>query len=332
MKDHSGLKNITIVIPVRPDDIPEKSIASVGKMDYPAELMEVLIAEGWFPSLQRNEAVKKAKGDIVYFLDDDSDAPPDTLIKAVKHLNDSGADVVGGPSLTPDTDTFIQKCFALMFASPFGGFNIRHRHKKSGKYRSATERELISCNLAIKRDVFLRENGLRGELFPNEENEFLDRLTARKYKLFYDPEMYVHRSQRKGIWRFFKQIFTYGRGRMDQTLMNPVFIKLYHFVPMLFVIYLASIPFADNYFYLMPLFAYSALSLFFSGISALEARRLACFFIMPIVFAVCHIAYGMGSIWGILKKILKIEINRPSREIIVREMPVKRLGPDEKRY
>jgi len=143
MKDHSGLKNITIVIPVRPDDIPEKSIASVGKMDYPAELMEVLIAEGWFPSLQRNEAVKKAKGDIVYFLDDDSDAPPDTLIKAVKHLNDSGADVVGGPSLTPDTDTFIQKCFALMFASPFGGFNIRHRHKKSGKYRSATEREAV---------------------------------------------------------------------------------------------------------------------------------------------------------------------------------------------
>lgn len=306
---------ISVIIPVKPGENSVRAIESIKNLNYPKDKIEIIKVSGWYPSRQRNMAVKSATGEIIYFLDDDSVAPQDTLTKIAKRLEDVRIDVLGGPSIPPSEDTFIQQSFANCFASPFGGFNIRHRHRRSGNFRPATERELISCNLVVRRDVYIKENGLNETLYPNEENEFLDRLHSKGYGLFYDPDIYVFRSHRMGLIDFFKQIFTYGRGRMDQTFANPVFIKVYHFVPLVFVLYLFSLPFYDSIYYFVPWFIYLLLNFVFSCVVAIEKKSLPFIVIMPIVFFLCHVAYGFGSLWGLMKKLLKIRRHVPSEEI-----------------
>ena len=44
---------------------------------------ELILVEGKNPSLQRNEGVKKAKGSVIYFLDDDSVANKASVKKAL---------------------------------------------------------------------------------------------------------------------------------------------------------------------------------------------------------------------------------------------------------
>lgn len=308
---------ISIIIPVKPLKSPVKAIDSLKCLNYPENMIEVIKVSGWHPSRQRNMAVQSATGDILYFLDDDSQIPPDTLEKIAKRFEDHHIDVLGGPSIPPPEDSFLQQCFAECFASPFGGFNIRHRHKRSGTFRKATERALISCNLAIRREVFLKEKGFLESLYPNEENEFLDRLHSKGYGLFYDPDIYVYRSMRKSFLDFFRQIFTYGRGRMDQTFANPVFIKPYHFVPMFFVIYLFSLPFATWRFYFLPMGLYLFLNFLFSSGIAFKKRSFSYLLVMQVVFFLSHVAYGCGSLWGILRKILGLRRTLPSDEITV---------------
>ncbi len=306
---------ISVIVPVRPGENPIRAIESIKSQSYPADKVEIIKVIGWHPSRQRNMAARIATGEIIYFLDDDSVAPHDILGKIARRFEDSLVHVLGGPSIPPPEDSFIQHAFASCFASPFGGFNIRHRHRRSGKFRPATERELISCNLAMRREVFLRENGMNETLYPNEENEFLDRLHSRGYGLFYDPDIYVFRSQRIGFLDFFKQIFTYGRGRMDQTFANPVFIKIYHFIPLAFLLYLCSLPFCASHYYFLPFFVYLPLNLIFSSLVAIEKSSLSFLFIMPVIFLLCHLAYGLGSLWGLMKKVLRIKRKVPSEEI-----------------
>jgi len=64
---------ISVIIPVKPGEKRIKAIESLKKVDYPVNLVEVFISYGFNPSRQRNEGAKKAKGEILYFLDNDSE-------------------------------------------------------------------------------------------------------------------------------------------------------------------------------------------------------------------------------------------------------------------
>ncbi len=54
----------------------------------------------------------------------------------------------------------------------------RARYRAVGGRRRCGEKELILCNLLLSRKVFLSNGGFREDLYPNEENEFLNRLLA----------------------------------------------------------------------------------------------------------------------------------------------------------
>ena len=91
----SNLPIISIIIPVKPDGYV-KAIEAVKQLDYPVDKLEVLIAEGNQPSRQRNEAAKKASGEILYFLDDDSLPAPSNLKRLVAHYKNEAVAGVGG--------------------------------------------------------------------------------------------------------------------------------------------------------------------------------------------------------------------------------------------
>lgn len=294
---------VSIIIPVKPGAYV-KALDMVRAMDYPQDKMEVFVAEGCQPSKQRNEAAKEARGEILYFLDDDSCPHSYNLRRLAGHFARTEVAVAGGPSIIPDSDSFIQHCFSDIFTSLFGGGGVRNRYRKAGSARETTEKELILCNLAFRTALFNEMGGLNERLYPNEENELMARLHHNDYKLIYDPEIFVFRSHRRKLYDFIKQNFRYGRGRMEQTILYPKSFSFMHMVPLFFCFYVFGFSFISGIIYSIPLGFYLVASLFFSLIASGEKGvcfdlKLKRFFLISFLFPVLHLSYGVGLIVGL---------------------------------
>ena len=207
---------ISVIIPVKPGG-HVRALGALKGVDYPSERLEVIVAEGRQPSAQRNRAAREAKGEILYFLDDDSLAPTGLFKEVAARYGEPFVSGVGGPIITAPTDGFLPQGFGLALSSPFGGSSIRARYKRLGVERRGTENELILANLSFRKSVFLGAGGFNENLYPNEENELLNKLASGGKVFLYVPDAWLYRSQRPTLRAYLRQVFTYGRGRMDQN-------------------------------------------------------------------------------------------------------------------
>lgn len=283
---------VTIIIPVKPGGTVT-ALDGLSRLDYPADLLEIIVAEGEQPSVQRNRAAREARGDILYFLDDDSRTVPDFLLRAVCHYADSAVAAVGGPSLTPDADSLMQRSFGIALASPVGGGGMRNRYRRIGRTRVTGDHELILCNLSFRRDLFLELGGLDERLYPNEENELLDRLRRQGRLLVHDPDLAVYRSQRPTYRAFVRQFLNYGRGRAEQTLISRS-IHPVTLLPAFMLLYLALAPYMTNPVYYLPLLWYAGAVAVAACHGALLAREVKALPLLLLIFPTIHLAYGAG--------------------------------------
>jgi hypothetical protein len=171
---------------------------------------------------------------------------------------------------------------------------MRARYRRLGNRRETGDRELILCNLAFHRDRFLECGGFDTSLYPNEENDLLDRMGDRGWVLIHDPELAVRRSQRPSFRAFFRQLFGYGRGRAEQLRRSfrPGNLPLFVFLG--FPLYLLALPLLAlvSPWLLVPLGLHLAFDLLFS--LPLLLRRPAAFFPAVVAFFFCHLLYGAG--------------------------------------
>jgi succinoglycan biosynthesis protein ExoA len=292
------MPTFSFIIPVKPSGFVA-AVASLRQIAAPPDLFEVLIAEGCSPSRQRNAAANVARGEIIYFLDDDSLVAADCLTLCSQILEDQAVAVVGGPSLTPAGDSLLQQLIGSALASLLGAGAVRNRYRACGVTRSTTEKELILCNLAIRRAVFIDSGGFDERLYPNEENELLDRIVSRGMKLVHAPGMAVRRSQRRTLKLFIRQMFAYGRGRAQQTLIaGPG--TIIGFAPLAFLLYLSLLPLLPlTRLTLAPLFAYLILVLGFSAAAVISSGSLARLLLVPL-YPLMHISNGWGLLYGLL--------------------------------
>ncbi|HJV67072.1 MAG TPA: glycosyltransferase family 2 protein [Geomonas sp.] len=291
------LPKVSIIIPVKPGG-EVRALSGLARASYPAELFEVLVAYGRVPSAQRNLAAAEARGEILYFLDDDSRVAPGFLESAVRHFQDSTVAAVGGPSLTPETDSPLQRAIGVAFASAVGGGGVRNRYQKSGTARPTSDSELILCNLAFRGEVFLSHGGLDARLYPNEENELMDRLQHEGYRLIHDPELAVYRSQRSTYRAYLRQMYGYGRGRGEQTRLSGK-LKPVSLAPSLLLLYILSIPLVRWKPYALPFFGYLSALLAAALWGTMSARDLALLPWLLAVLPALHLVYGAGVIRGL---------------------------------
>lgn len=274
-----------------------KALERLGALDFPPELVEVLVAEGRCPSRQRNRAVEQASGDILCFLDDDSVVSPDYVSRLLKHFDDPLVGAVGGPSLTPSTDSVFQRAIGQALAGRFGGGGVRNRYRQTGAVRATTEQELILCNLSFRRADFAAGGGLDERLYPNEENELLDRLHVKGCRLIHDPELAIYRSQRATYRALLRQFLNYGRGRAEQTAITCR-IPFGNLVPLVFLLYLVSLVAVHRTVYYLPLLCYLILLSSFAFAAAFRTRepRIGCWLLA--VYPTMHLGYAAGLVWG----------------------------------
>lgn len=289
---------ISIIIPVKPGGAVA-ALAALRHLEPGSPEHEIIVAEGRRPSRQRNMAAAAAEGDLLYFLDDDASAAPDSLKRICAAFSDDRVAVVGGPSITPSGDSFFQRAIARALSSALGGGAIRNRYRRHGSLRDTNDNELILCNLAFRKDVYLGYGGLDERLYPNEENELIDRLLASGVRLLHDPDMYVYRSQRPTLKAFIRQMVTYGRGRAEQSLISRS-LSIKALIPAFFTIYIVSLAVMPLWWwYSLPALVYlSAVAL--NVLLAAAEEGLAVALRLPMIYTLLHTCYGAGFIAGLV--------------------------------
>lgn len=304
MSESRELPAVTVIIAARPGQDEVKAATAARQFDYPAECLEILIARGTQPSVQRNAAVRVAKGEWIYFLDDDSVAPPDNLRRALPQLSNRAVAMLGGPNVCPANATPLQHAFAEVMGSWLAFGPSRARYTPVGTLRESGEKELILCNLLVRREPFLAAGGFNEALYPNEENALMDELVKRGGKLLYDPDFTVERYPRRTLKAFIKMLMNYGRGRAEQFRLHPTTGSVANFVPPLFVLYLLAgvltVPWHYGWGFL-PLILYSAAVMS----QAMQSQRRAFGHLLRVtlLIALTHIGYGLGFWKGLFTRL-----------------------------
>ena len=323
---NNRLPSVTVIIAARPGQAEIKSVAAARRLDYPAELLEIIVARGKQPSVQRNTALRLARGDLVYFLDDDSVPPSGNLRRVAGHFSESKVQMIGGPNLCPPDAPLLEKVFALVLGSWIAFGPSRARYAPVGQLRDTGEKELILCNLLARRETLLKLGGFNEKLYPNEENALMDDIQKSGGRLLYDPEFFVHRHPRPTFKAFARMLMTYGSGRAEQFRLNPTCGSALNFVPPLFCVYLLALIVLEclpleNSLAPVKLFAAVPLAIYLPAI-ILQTLALVpaggfvrSLLAMPLLVA-SHIFYGLGFWRGLFTKFNRAENNSPVEVVL----------------
>lgn len=290
-----NLPSVTVIIPARPDEAEVTAVTAARALDYPADKLEIILARGKQPSVQRNTALRAARGELIYFLDDDALPVAGNLRRAVEIFRDAKVQMLGGPNLCPADAPFLEQVFALVLSSWIAFGPSRARYAKVGTVRETSEKELILCNMLGRRETLLAHGGFNEALYPNEENALMDNIQKAGGKLMYDPELFVWRRPRRTLQQFMRMLMNYGRGRAEQFRTTPTLGSLPNFVPPAFCAYLvALIPLTCfSPWALLPL-AFYFLAILFQVLALVPKGGLIRSLCALPLLVETHVFYGIG--------------------------------------
>lgn len=271
----------------------------IKKLDYPKSHYEILIEEGYNPSDNRNNCVKRAKHEHIYFLDDDGVIPKDFLKNAnelfTKHKD---LDMIGGPQLTPPDDGIFARISGYAMESFFGFFKMSKRCKQGELDLDADELSLTTANCCIKKKVFKKVGGFNPKLFPGEDPEMFDRIKKAGFKIAYSPDVIMYHRRRPTLKTMVKQIYSYGKVRQKKEEILGKKPKAVFYIPSLFTLYLVTLPFGLylHIAFLLPLLLYIAISIISALIITIKEKNFLSLILVPIIYFFIHVSYGLGMI------------------------------------
>lgn len=252
------------------------------------------------PAEKRDIGAKYAKEEILAFTDDDAYPDKNWLKNAIKTFAiDDNAAAVGGPGITPDSDSFWQRISGNVYSSFIMSGNYRKRYISSGKI--CEDYDLPSVNLIVKKKIFDEVGGFDSTYYPGEDTKLCLEIKKKGYKIFYNPEVIVYHHRRNLIPHHFKQIANYALHRGFFAKKYPdTSLKLQYFLPSIFLMCIiggAFLSFLNSFFlkiYLIALGIYFLLAL---G-SSLKLNLIESLVTMLAIFF-SHLTYGLFFIKGL---------------------------------
>lgn len=321
----SSLPFVTIIMPIRNEALYiEQSLTAVLQQDYPHDRMEVLIADGMSTDTTRtriaqvsrahpdvaltvldnpgqivptgfNTALQYARGSVIIRVDGHCEIASDYVHRCVSVLNETEADNVGGLQWAKGT-SWKSRAIALANRSPFGVGGARfHYATRSGWV------DTVYLG-AYRREVFDRIGGFDEELVRNQDDEFNFRLTQAGGKIWLDPSIrsvYYSRATLRSLWR---QYFQYGFYKVRVIQKRGAVPAWRHLVPAVFVLGLVG-SLVSGLVTRRPRLAgivggpYLAANLVASVHTA--RHDWPALPIIPLVFLILHLSYGLGFLYGI---------------------------------
>ncbi|MGI0148095.1 MAG: glycosyltransferase family 2 protein, partial [Thermoplasmata archaeon] len=259
-----------------------------------------------------NIAIGQARGDIIVRVDGHAIVSPRYVSESVAALARTGADAVGGP-MTPVGHGWIGETIALAHGLRFGlGGGLFHR--------ATEEIEADTVYMGIfRRDVFERVGLFDEDLARNQDIELNGRIRRGGGRIVLSPRIrstYFCRDSLRGIW---KQNFANGLWLVRTVRRNKEALSVRHFVPLAFLMALllgsmAAVTLPLGWVVLAAVAGSYVLASAAASIAAAGGHGWRFTAALPLVFAILHVSYGVGSLVGICRMVAQnVRRRLPSR-------------------
>jgi cellulose synthase/poly-beta-1,6-N-acetylglucosamine synthase-like glycosyltransferase len=276
--------------------------------DCSEEIIEgvvVIVTGPVSPGKKRNIGVKNSRGEFCAFIDNDAYPKRDWLKNAVKYLENPAVGGVGGPGLTPESDSLSQKAGGYVLSSFMVG-NLSSRYKTKQSFESD---DIHSCNFVARKSVVEEAGGWNEKYWPGEDTLMCLAIAHLGKKLIEAPDVVVYHHRRALFRAHLKQVSRFGmhRGFFAKKFPDNS-LKATYFFPSLLVLSFSAgvlLSFLFSFFvYILVLgiVAYLVLSLFAGGLQAKSAKLV---FLVWLGIIVTHVVYGLSFLYGLLKSDLK---------------------------
>ena len=318
---------VTIAMPAFNEErYIEACIRSVQAQDYPADRIEILVADGRSIDRTReilaeltaedprirmidnpdrlqaaglNQLIRAARGEIVVRMDVHCEYTPSYVRTCVETLAATGADNVGGAQRAKARSPF-QAALCAALGSPVGVGGAR--------YRDATAEGFVDTVFlgAFKKKIFETIGLYDPKAITNEDAELNQRLLASGGKIYLSRAIEVHYYPRDSFATLAKQYWKYGRGRARTLLKLGRFPTLRPLIPFAMVVGATALIVVPLLWPIAPA-AFAAYAL----LTGAEAVRVGA----PLgpagiatawaIFPVLHASHGAGFASGLLHYLRK---------------------------
>jgi len=319
---------VSVILPIRNEARHiGRTLRAVLGQNYPVERMEVIVADGMSTDATReivrqwqaehprlrlidnparivpagmNAAMGAARGAILVRIDGHCRIGPDHVRYCVARLEQDGVEGVGGPIRTVG-HTLLGRTIAAAMSSTFG---------VGGSTFRVGSREAIPVDTvpfpAYTAALVRRAGPYDATLACNEDDEYNYRLRKLGATLLLAPELESRYYCRGSLRALARQYVRYGLWKVRVLQKHPRQMQTRHFAPGLFIAVLvtcfALAPWLTTARWLgaaAPA-AYATVALAASvAVAARHGWRMVG--LLPIVFAVLHVSYGIGFLCGLVR-------------------------------
>ena len=243
--------SISIVIPVldRAEELG-RCLASIALVDYPKDKLQVIVVDDGSrddsaqvarscgalvvssggtrrgPAAARNVGAGQATGELLAFIDSDCSASVDWLAELVPLFGDDKIAAVGGMVEGMCSESVVDRYEAVMSSLSLGS---RERFGGPGDDTFY----LPSCNLLVRRALFLSVNGFVDSMHVGEDVDLTWRLRDAGWTIAYLPAGSILHEHRSSLRSFMSRRFDYGTSEGTLQKLHPLRRKRFVLPPLL---------------------------------------------------------------------------------------------------
>ena len=299
--------------------------------DYPARLIEVIVADGgstdgtrerlnklaaenshiaWIDNPAKlqsaglNAIIRVARGDVIIRFDAHCEYASDYVRQSVTALRETGAWNAGGSQRAKSENTFQRAiCAALRSRLAMGGAAYRQPGAEGFV-------DTVFCG-AFRREAFETAGAYDSAAITNEDAELNQRILTCGGHIYLSPKIISHYFPRRDFRAIARQYFRYGQGRARTLLKLGRFPRLTPALPFLMTLsgalLIVTEPFAPTTWLAFGTYATIC------GVEAIRVARPIGLRAMPTVWAVfptIHVSHGVGFVFGLVKYLLRPDWSR----------------------
>lgn len=319
---------VSILIPIRNEAATiVRCLEAVFSQDYPAEQVEILIADGLSDDGTReilaalegshprvrvfdnpgrivptglNLLIPRARGEVLIRVDGHCLIAPDYISKCVAHLAKGEVDGVGGPMHSVGEDQ-VSQTIALAMSSKFGVGGSAFR-TETGETKLVDTVPFPAYTRAIIERVGLYDEAL----VRDQDDEYNYRIRKHGGKILLAADVRSTYYSRGSLGKLWRQYFQYGFYKVRVLQKHPRQMRPRQFVPPAFVLALLlgivlSLAFPWGWIALLGLAGGYLLANLLASLLTAARAGWHHFWLLPPAFATLHISYGLGFLAGLVK-------------------------------